>query len=200
MNDLMARFRAGDEAAVREVHQRYGGAVRTVARSMLSDPAAIYSINLKPFGTVLFTVTTNLLYGAVDRMWRMIAEESGAALVRVPIELPVDSAETIVEAVRGALDPSVRVLAIPHVAAELALRLPVEQLVGVARDHGAISVVDGAHVPGQLPLDLGSLGADFYVGNCHKWLLSPKGAGFVRAAPHRTRWCRRTRGSRGRGG
>ena len=77
-----------------------------------------------------------------------------------------------------------KVMAIPHLAADSALRLPVEQLVMMAREAKVISVIDGAHAPGQLPLDLNSLGADFYVGNCHKWLLSPKGAGFLYAAPH----------------
>ncbi|MEP4077203.1 aminotransferase class V-fold PLP-dependent enzyme [Haloferula sp.] len=123
-------------------------------------------------------------YGAVDRMWRVIAEEYGAELVRVPLALPTATAEEVVEVFRARMDASVKVLALPHIAAETAVLLPVTQLLALAKEAGVISVIDGAHAPGQVPLDLASLGANFYVGNCHKWLLSPKGAGFVYAAPH----------------
>jgi isopenicillin-N epimerase len=123
-------------------------------------------------------------YGAVDRMWRFVAEETGAELVRVPVSLPAASPEAMVDAFRQRIDSSVRVMAIPHIAAEPALLVPVGRLVRLAREAGVVSVVDGAHAPGQVPIDLGALGADFYVGNCHKWLMSPKGAGFVFAAPH----------------
>lgn len=128
-------------------------------------------------------LTTDQEYGAVDRMWECVARETGATLVRLPV--PFTSPEAIVEAFRRHMNPSVKVLAVPHIAAQLALVFPVESLVRLAQDAGAVAVIDGAHAPGQLPLDLGSLGADFYVGNCHKWLLSPKGAGFLYAAPHR---------------
>ncbi|MEJ6718615.1 MAG: aminotransferase class V-fold PLP-dependent enzyme, partial [Akkermansiaceae bacterium] len=139
------------------------------------------SLSLKRGDIILIT---DQEYGAVNRMWKTIAEESGAEIVRVPIPLPATSSSEIVEAFHKHLVSSVRVMAIPHLAADSALRLPVEELVLMARKTNVISVIDGAHAPGQLPLDLNSLGADFYVGNCHKWLLSPKGAGFVYAAPH----------------
>ena len=139
------------------------------------------SLSLKRGDIILIT---DQEYGAVNRMWKTIAEEFGAEIVRVPIPLPATSSSEIVEAFHKHLVSSVRVMAIPHLAADSALRLPVEELVLIARKTNVISVIDGAHAPGQLPLDLNSLGADFYVGNCHKWLLSPKGAGFVYAAPH----------------
>ena len=139
------------------------------------------SLRIRPGDTIL---TTDHEYGAVDRMWRFFAEETGATLVQVPIPFPSTSSGAILDAFRDRIDPSVRVIAIPHIAAFSSLLLPVADLVRLAREAGVVSVIDGAHAPGQVPLDLGSLGADFYVGNCHKWLLSPKGAGFVYAAPH----------------
>ncbi|MDE0596736.1 MAG: aminotransferase class V-fold PLP-dependent enzyme [Roseibacillus sp.] len=129
-------------------------------------------------------LTTDHEYGAVDRMWRAFARETGAELVRVPLVLPATSPDAILEAFRSRIDPSVRVFAFPHIAAVPSVVLPVEGLVQLAKETGVTSVVDGAHAPGQVPLDLGSLGADFYVGNCHKWLLTPKGVGFVYAAAH----------------
>jgi len=127
-------------------------------------------------------VSTDLEYGAVDRMWQTICNESGAKLVRANIPLPAASPDEVVEAVAEHLDSSVRVASFSHIAAEAGQRFPVERLVRLAAEAGTVSVVDGAHAPGQLPLDLATLGADFYVGNCHKWMLSPKGAAFVYAS------------------
>ena len=146
-----------------------------------------YGMNLVartiPLGAGDTILITDHDYGAVDRMWRTLAAEVGATLVRVPLALPAMSSEEMLDAVRSRIDSSVRVLAFSHLTSETSLRLPVAQLVELAREVGAVSVVDGAHAPGQVPLDLPALAADFYIGNCHKWLLSPKGAGFVYAAP-----------------
>jgi isopenicillin-N epimerase len=139
------------------------------------------SLQIGPGDSIL---TTDHEYGAVDRMWRTFAEETGAELVRVPLAFPATSPDAVLEAFRSRIDSSVRVFAFPHLAAVPSVVLPVEGLVRLAKEAGVISVVDGAHAPGQVPLALGSLGADFYVGNCHKWLLTPKGVGFVYAAPH----------------
>jgi isopenicillin-N epimerase len=129
-------------------------------------------------------LTTDHEYGAVDRMWHLVAQEVGAKVIRVRIPLPVTSPGQIVRLFQQHLDSSVKVMAIPHLSAETTIRFPVEELITLAREEGIISAIDGAHAPGQLPINLSELGADFYVGNCHKWLLSPKGAGFVYAAPH----------------
>ncbi|MHB1244101.1 MAG: aminotransferase class V-fold PLP-dependent enzyme [Gaiellaceae bacterium] len=132
--------------------------------------AVIRSLDLEPGDEVL---TTRHEYGAVTRTW----EFAGATLVHAePDELA------------DAIGPRTRAVSVSHITSPTALVLPVEEICAAARAAGVLSVVDGAHVPGQLPLDLERLGADVYAGNCHKWLSAPKGAGFLWARPEHQRW------------
>jgi isopenicillin-N epimerase len=142
--------------------------VNTVARSL----------RLEPGDEVL---ATDLEYGAVDRTWQFLCARAGAHYVRQPVALPVERAEDVVEALWAGVTPRTRVISISHITSATALILPVAEICQRARAAGILTVVDGAHAPGQIPLDLPAIGADFYSGNCHKWLCAPKGAGFLYA-------------------
>jgi isopenicillin-N epimerase len=124
-------------------------------------------------------LSTDLEYGALDLTWEHVCGDFGARYVRTPIPLPVASAEEIVETVWAKVGPRTRALFISHHTSSTALTLPVGELCRRAREAGIRTIVDGAHVPGHLPLNLSELNADYYAGNCHKWLCAPKGAGFL---------------------
>ena len=140
---------------------------------------AANSIDLQPGDKVL---ATNFEYGAVERMWEMICAERGAQLVKVKIPLPYQSSKAMIQLFESLIDSSIKVITFPHISAATAQLFPIKDLVQLAKSHGAISVIDGAHAPGQVNVNLQDIDADFYVGNCHKWMLSPKGVGFIYAA------------------
>jgi isopenicillin-N epimerase len=138
------------------------------------------SLALQPGDEVL---ATDLEYGAMDYAWQHACALAGATYVRQPVPLPVTSAAQVVEAIWAGVTPRTRVLFLSHYTSGTALRLPIEPLIARARARGILTVIDGAHAPGQLDLNLTALGAHFYGANCHKWLLTPKGCGFLYARP-----------------
>jgi isopenicillin-N epimerase len=139
---------------------------------------AARALGLRPGDEVL---ATDLEYGACDLTWSEVCARAGASYVRAPID---ELLEHRTERTRAVF--------VSHITSETALRLPAEDVVARARAEGLTTVVDGAHAVAQLDLDLVALGADFYAGNCHKWLCAPKGAGFLYVAPE---WQDRVQGT-----
>jgi isopenicillin-N epimerase len=136
------------------------------------------SLELGPGDEVL---STDHEYGAMDRTWRFLAKERGFRYVNQHIELPLTSEAKFIEDLWRGVTPRTRVIFLSHITSPTAIILPVEKIIRRAREAGILTIIDGAHAPGQLPLHLDSLGADFYGGNLHKWLCAPKGAGFLYA-------------------
>lgn len=136
------------------------------------------SLRLRPGDQVL---ATDHEYGAADRTWQFLCERAGAQYVKARVPVPVESAQQIVDAIWARVTPRTRVLFLSHITAPTALIMPVEELVRRARGAGLVTVIDGAHAPGQIAVDLEAIGADFYAGNCHKWMCAPKGSGFLYA-------------------
>jgi isopenicillin-N epimerase len=143
---------------------------------------AAHSIELSPGDEVL---GTDLEYGACDACWELVCARQGAIYRRCEITLPFQP-ETFADSMKRACTPSTRVLFLSHVTSSTALILPIAELIAFAHARNIVVVIDGAHAPAFIDLDLNSLGADFYTGNCHKWMCAPKGAGFlhVRAEHH----------------
>jgi isopenicillin-N epimerase len=137
------------------------------------------SLRLQPGDEVL---STDHEYGALDRTWRFVCQRRGARYISQPLPLPFESAEQVVEALWAGVSAHTRVLFLSHITSPTALILPVLELVRRARGAGILTVIDGAHAPGQIPLDLEALGADFYFGDCHKWMCAPKGTAFLYAS------------------
>lgn len=133
---------------------------------------AARSIALEPGDEVL---TTDHEYGAMDRMWTFLCEKQGATYVRCTLPLPLDDPQEVVEAVWSGVTDRTRVLFLSHITSPSGVVLPVEPLVARARERGILSIIDGAHAPGQIDVDLHALGCDVWAGNAHKWLMAPKG-------------------------
>ena len=134
------------------------------------------SLQLKPGDEVL---TTDHEYGACDYTWDFNCRKTGARYIHQSIPLPIHSEQEIIERFWLGVTPHTRVIYLSHITSPTAMRLPVEQICQRARQAGILTIIDAAHSPGQIPLNLQSLGADFVFGNCHKWMLNVKGSAFL---------------------
>lgn len=139
------------------------------------------SLMLRPGDEIL---TTDHEYGACDATWQRVCEATGAVVRRVSIPLPFDSA-CFTARMMAAVTARTRIIFTSHITSTTALIFPLTELCARARARGVLTLIDGAHAPGHIALQLDALGADFYTGNCHKWLCAPKGSGFLHARAER---------------
>ncbi|MGE0593266.1 MAG: aminotransferase class V-fold PLP-dependent enzyme [Vicinamibacterales bacterium] len=130
-------------------------------------------------------VLTSHGYGAILQAARFVARRAGAVVRLVDVPYPAFDAGRLVELLAAQLGPRTRLVVVDHVTAESALVLPVADIARRCHDAGVPVLVDGAHVPGALALDIPSLGVDWYAANLHKWAFSPRSAGVLWAAPDR---------------
>jgi isopenicillin-N epimerase len=138
--------------------------------------AVLRSLRFEPGDELL---TTNHVYEAVRRAMRHLAGRSGATVIEVDIPLPLCDPASIVDAIDGAITDRTRLLVIDHITSPTAVLFPVEAIIKRCAARGVDVLVDGAHAPGMIELDVERLGAACYAGNLHKWICAPPGAGFL---------------------
>ena len=124
-------------------------------------------------------LTTNHEYGAMDRTWNFYCKKSGAKYIRQEISLPVVSKEQMIEEFWKGYTKNTKVVFLNQMSSSTALIFPVKEICDKAQELGLITIVDGAHVPGHIDLNIQELNPDFYTGTLHKWMLAPKGSSFL---------------------
>ncbi len=140
------------------------------------------SLHLQPGDEIL---GTDHEYGALDRTWHYLCKQTDAVYKLQPIPLPVTTHADFIERFWAGVTLRTKVIFLSHITSPTALTFPIKELCARARAAGILSVIDGAHAVGQIPLEMGDLGADFYASNCHKWLCAPKGSAFLYVRPDR---------------
>ena len=165
--------------------QELGEYINASAADLVYVPNATFGVNvvarsldLGPGDEVL---QTNHEYGACSRVWEYLSRRRGFNLIRQSLPIPLPTHDELVEILWQGVTERTKVIFMSHITSPTAQHLPVEAVCTRARDSGILTLVDGAHGPGQIPLDMNTIGADFYTGNGHKWLCSPKGSAFLYA-------------------
>ncbi len=138
------------------------------------------SIRLSPGDEILLT---DHGYRAIRKAVEYHAARTGALVVEATVPFPTSDPVEILTAVANRLGPRTRLAIFDHVSSPSAIIFPVRELTALSHEAGARVLIDGAHAPGMLSLDIPAIDADWYVGNCHKWLMAPKGSGFLWVSP-----------------
>jgi isopenicillin-N epimerase len=181
---------------VRELEPLLDGARRDVAAFVHAEPedvvfvpnatagvnAVLRSLDLDERDEL---IVTNQEYNASRNALDYVAQLAGAKVVPVDVPFPIASSDTVIDRILAATTDRTRLLLVDHVVSQTALIMPVERLVREMNARGIDTLVDGAHAPGMIPLDLTALGSAYYTGNLHKWVCAPKGAGFLHVRRNR---------------
>ena len=136
----------------------------------------IYNLDLKPGDEVLMS---NHEYGALVRAWKMWGKKTGVNIIQHDILMPVTTEENFIENFWTSVTDQTKVIFLSHITSSTALIFPIEKIIKLAKEQNILTIIDGAHVPAHIPLNIHELGCDFYTGACHKWLCAPKGSSFL---------------------
>jgi isopenicillin-N epimerase len=179
----------------RELQASLDAARLVLAEFVGSDPDGLaFTLNVTAAATAVLAVfplsagdeilTTDHAYGTVAQGVRNAARRAGARVVQVGVPLDADE-DAVFAAVMAQVGPATRLAVIDHITSPTARRFPVDRIVPALQERGVAVFIDGAHGPGMVPLDLQALAPDFWAGNFHKWVCTPRGCGGFYVAP---RW------------
>ena len=146
--------------------------------------AVLRSLQFDPDDEIL---TTNHVYNAIRQTMSYIAQRSGARSIEIDIPVPIKSPDDVVAHIEAAFNDRTRLLIVDHITSSTAILFPIELIVDVCRKRGVDILIDGAHAPGMIELNIQALGATYYAANLHKWVCAPKGAGLLWVRPDRQR-------------
>lgn len=170
-------------AELKHARQVLGNYLDADPDDLVYVPNATYGVNIIARSLSLSAgdeiLTTDHEYGACLNAWEFTLKKSAAVLVSQPVSLPLASPAEIADQFWQGVTPRTKLVFLSHISSPTAVRLPVKIICRKARQEGILTAIDGAHAPGQVPLDLRAIDPDFYTGNCHKWMLGPKGSGFL---------------------
>ena len=136
----------------------------------------IYNLDLKPGDEVLMS---NHEYGALVRAWKIWGEKTGVNIIQQDISMPITTEENFIKDFWTGVTHQTKVIFLSHITSSTALIFPIEKIIKLAKEQNILTIIDGAHVPAHIPLNIHELGCDFYTGACHKWLCAPKGSSFL---------------------
>lgn len=174
---------------LQDARQKLGQYINAHHNDIVYIPNATYGVNVVARSLPLRegdeVLTTDHEYGACNHTWQFLSQKKGFTYIQQPIPLPVTDNQTIIDQFWQGVTPRTKVIYISHITSATALCFPVAEICKRARKEGIITLVDGAHALGQIPLDMQTIGADFYTSNAHKWLCSPKGSAFLYARPEK---------------
>ena len=136
----------------------------------------IRSLKLKPGDEI---ISTDHEYGAMDKAWEFVTEKTGSIYKNIKLPFPIESDKDITSTLINNCSDKTKVLFISHITSPTAIIFPVKELCDFARKNNIITIIDGAHAPGHIELDIRNLNPDYYIGTCHKWLCTPKGVSFL---------------------
>ena len=141
-------------------------AINTIIRSLMIDKN--YEV-----------LTSNHEYGAMIRAWEWFSENKGYSLIQKTLEVPFTTTNNFVDDFWSAVTNNTKIIFISHITSPTAIIFPIEEICQQARNKSIMTIIDGAHVPGHIQLDISTLDPDIYIGACHKWLSAPKGSSFM---------------------
>ncbi len=178
----------------RDIHDLLRSSRQRLAAFLGADPSDLVFVPNATFAVNIIArsldlgpgdeiIISNHEYGACENVWLFLSRKKDLKIVRAEIPLPLPSEDFIIKEIWKRITNRTRLIFLSQITSPTAVRLPVEKICRQAREEGILVFIDGAHAPGQVDLDLKGIGADFYTGNCHKWMMAPKGSGFLHVRP-----------------